>query len=249
MSERISIRGAFSDTDTSAPAALHPEIHILPPSRAWTPENFARQQIRGLVRQVFFSNAARPLRQVVFSPTESETDIGNLCQWVGRALASETTGSVAVVGRYPLKLKDRGLAGDSSSAEARPRPATRAQDSESSMPLRATAIPIRNNLWLVSALAEDAEFVPDAKWHAHLCEVRREFEYSIVEGPPAGESNEAIAMAQLADGIILVLSARHTRRPAAWTIKERLVAAQARILGTVLADRQFPLPESIYRRL
>jgi Mrp family chromosome partitioning ATPase len=79
--------------------------------------------------------------------------------------------------------------------------------------------------------------------------MRREFEYSIVEGPPAGESNEAMAMAQFADGIILVLSAQHTRRITARKIMEMLEASQVRILGTVLSDRVFPIPEGIYRRL
>jgi hypothetical protein len=32
-------------------------------------------------------------------------------------------------------------------------------------------------------------------------------------------------------------------------IKETLEGAQVRILGTVLSDRVFPIPEEIYRRL
>jgi Mrp family chromosome partitioning ATPase len=56
-------------------------------------------------------------------------------------------------------------------------------------------------------------------------------------------------MAQFADGIILVLSAHRTRRAMARKIKETLEAAQVRILGTVLSDRVFPIPERIYRRL
>jgi len=120
---------------------------------------------------------------------------------------------------------------------------------EAAVPLRRMAIPIRTNLWLVQALAEDGGRISDSRWHAHLCELRTGFEYSIVEGPPAGASSEATAMAQLADGIILVLSARRTRRATARCVKERLEAAQARILGTVLTDRLFPIPESIYRRL
>ncbi len=85
--------------------------------------------------------------------------------------------------------------------------------------------------------------------HSYLGAVRREFDYSILEGPPAGESNEATSMAQFADGIILVLSAGSTRRVVARRIKEMLEAAQARVLGTVLTDRVFPIPERIYRRL
>ena len=40
-----------------------------------------------------------------------------------------------------------------------------------------------------------------------------------------------------------------TRRIAARKIKETLEAAEARILGTVLSDRVFPIPDRIYRRL
>jgi Mrp family chromosome partitioning ATPase len=56
-------------------------------------------------------------------------------------------------------------------------------------------------------------------------------------------------MAQFADGIILVLSASNTRRVVARKIKEMLDATHARVLGTVLTDRIFPIPERIYRRL
>jgi Mrp family chromosome partitioning ATPase len=54
---------------------------------------------------------------------------------------------------------------------------------------------------------------------------------------------------QLADGIILVLDARSTRRATARKIKETLQGARSQILGTVLSERVFPVPESIYRRL
>ena len=71
----------------------------------------------------------------------------------------------------------------------------------------------------------------------------------VVEAPIAGDSNEATTMAQFADGIILILSALHTRRITARNIKQTLDAAHARILGTILSDRDFPIPQSIYRRL
>jgi Mrp family chromosome partitioning ATPase len=46
-----------------------------------------------------------------------------------------------------------------------------------------------------------------------------------------------------------VVSAQRTRRAAARTIKQALEAAHARILGTVLSERTFPVPEALYRRL
>jgi len=117
------------------------------------------------------------------------------------------------------------------------------------MPLRHTATRIRGNLWLVPDWTRGDDPVTATSLHSFLAEVRSQFVYSIVQGLPAGESNQATAMAQLADGIILVLSAQRTRRAAARKVKEMLEAAQARLLGTVLADRVFPIPEAIYRRL
>jgi hypothetical protein len=206
----------------------------------WNPEDFAREQIRGLVRQVFFSNDERPVRQVVFSALEPETDVKNICWQVGEALALETMGSIAVMGEYPQALVDAEMC----QAEAEEHSAK-----DGSTPLREAATRLRSNLWLVPAARRNGGRGATALLHSRLGEVRREFEYSIVEGPPAGESNQATAMAQFADGIILVLSACRTRRMMARKIKESLEAAQVRILGTVLRDRVFPIPEGLYRRL
>ena len=56
-------------------------------------------------------------------------------------------------------------------------------------------------------------------------------------------------MGGLCDGIVLVVEANSTRRVAAQKVKERLHAANARLLGAVLSDRTFPIPEAIYRKL
>jgi hypothetical protein len=184
------------------------------PLAGWNPEKFAREQIRGLVRQVFFAEGPRPVRQAVFSAVEPETDVWNICRRVAEALALETTGRVAVARRNrPVSVR-------------------------------------RGSLWTVQPgeSASDATVVA-SELHSYLRGLRAEFEYSIVEGPPAGESHEAAAMAQFADGIILVLSAQRTRRATARKIKESLETTQVRILGTVLSDRLFPVPEAIYRRL
>ncbi len=216
-----------------------PEVRGLHRAGGWNPESFAREQIRGLVRRVFFSNVVRTARQVVFSTIEAETDVRSICRRVGEALALETTGSIAVVGEYPQIVQD---------AETYFEGMADAPQGESTA-LRQAATRVRGNLWLVPALGIGGGTLTTALLHSHLCELRREFEYSIVVGPPAGESNVAAAMAQLADGIILVLSAHHTRRAAAHKIKHTLEGAQVHLLGTVLSDRVFPIPEGIYRRL
>jgi protein-tyrosine kinase len=48
---------------------------------------------------------------------------------------------------------------------------------------------------------------------------------------------------------VLVLEANSTRRVAARKAKQALEAANVRVLGTVLNNRTFPIPEKIYRLL
>jgi hypothetical protein len=209
-------------------------------SGSWNPEDFAREQIQGLVRQVFFSNSEHPVRQVVFCAVEFETDVSSICRRVGEALALETTETVALAGEYPEIL--RNLETDQEDT-----PGRGAKDE--GVVLRPYATRVRGNLWMVPAAKKNGDRFSTVELHSHLCAMRREFKYSIVAGPPARESNQTTAMAGFADGIILVLSAHRTRRNTARRIVDALEAAQARILGAVLSDRVFPIPERIYRRL
>ncbi len=230
--------GALLFARTAGREEARPQDRTVSQGRGWNPEIFAQEQIKGLVRQVFFSSAERPVRQIVISAVEPEADVRNLCRRVGEALALETTGRVAVVGECLQVLQDAELY-QSTQRPVRDEP----------MPLRQAATRVRENLWLLPPAKKNQDCITTASLHLYLGEVRREFDYSIVEAPAAGESNLATAMAQFADGIILVLSAHRTRRIMARKIKEMLERAQARILGTVLSDRDFPIPEGIYQRL
>ena len=192
---------------------------------AWNPERFGREQIRGLVRQVFLSSA--PARQVVFSPVDRFMDGGELCTRVAESLAAETESSVAILDQDAendeMRDRDRGL-----------------------RRLRDCGSRIRENIWRLPVLQAGISTVAV---QSYLLEVRQEFAYSIVNAPSLAQSEEAMAMAQAADGIVLVISARRTRRVAAVRTKEIVQAARARLLGVVLGDREFPIPERIYRGL
>jgi succinoglycan biosynthesis transport protein ExoP len=239
MREAVMSPGLFVARTTERERA-RPEDRSLKQAGGWNPEDFAREQIRGLVRQVFLSNVERPVRQVVFSAVEPETDVQNLCWRVGEALARETEKSIAVIGECPEALQDA----ETYAAEMTEHPVD-----DGSTARRQAATRVGGNLWLVPPAGNQRDQVTTALLHSYLGGMRTQFEYTIVVGPPAAESNAATAMAQLADGIVLVLSAHYTRRITARKIKEKLEAAQALVLGTVLSDRVFPIPEGIYRRL
>jgi len=202
----------------------------------WNPEDFAREQIRGLVRRVFFATRARPVKQVVFSAAEPHLDVAFICEQVARALAAETSSQVALVDQQQ-GLEEFGRS-----------PAR----SRGSAPIKVRSAQMALNLWRVpkDGLGEySKESGAGHHWLSCLAELRNEFEYAVIHGPPAAVSSEAALLGQMTDGIILVLGAHSTRRATARKIKETLEAAQSRILGTVLSERTFPMPERIYRRL
>jgi hypothetical protein len=215
----------------------------------WNPEDFAREQIRGLVRRVFFASGGRAITQVVFSAAEPHTEVAGICDQVGQALALETSAHIAVVGREPRAGEVlREHSGDVGRA---------VKSSINSSSIKASSIKSWStqtavNLWRVPGFGPHEwgeESGTGRYWLSCLAELRSEFEYAVIEGPAAGISSEAGLLGQLTDGIILVLGAHSTRRATARKIKETLEAAQSRILGTVLSKRRFPVPERIYRRL
>jgi hypothetical protein len=202
----------------------------------WNPEDFAREQIRGLVRRVFLASGVRPVKQVVFSAAGPRTDVATICNQVGQALALETSADVAIVERA-LRT------GETMRGHLR---------SVGSVAIKSWSRQIAVNLWCVPGFGwrEGGEETGTGRyWLSRLAELRNEFEYAVIQGPAAGTSSEAGLLGQMADGIILVLGAHSTRKATARKIKETLEAAQSRILGTVLSERRFPVPEGIYRRL
>lgn len=85
------------------------------------------------------------------------------------------------------------------------------------------------------------------RWRCILSELREEFPFVLISGPPAVQQVEIVVLGQMADGIVLILEANQTRRETARTIKQTLCAANVKVLGAVLNNRTFAVPESIYR--
>jgi hypothetical protein len=185
------------------------------------------------VQRVFFASQSRSIRQVVFTAMGPETDVAGLCDQVGRALAIETHSDVAIVEWEP------------------PTP------QGSSRPLLESAIKSWSvqagaNLWRVPGFGRRKcgdHFGTGEYGVSWLSRLRNEFEYAVIHGPAADISSEVALLGQLADGIVLVLDAHGTRRAKARQLKEKLEATRARILGSVLSGRRFPIPYGIYRRL
>lgn len=217
-----------------APAEAYFGGEVLPvhrEPRGWDRNGFAAEQIRSLVRRIFFSQETA-VKHVVFSATGPEPDALGICMRVAHSLSSETTADVALVTR---------------AANCRFKPqSSRLRNSS----IKERSIRLAANLWQVSPAEPDDENAGVGRfWAWYLAQLRREFEFGIVHGPIAGASSEAGFLADVADGLVLVLAANHTRKASAKNLKQILETGTTRILGAVLADRTFPIPERIYRRL
>jgi hypothetical protein len=223
---------------SAAQATPVPQAGIYRQPQDWNPKSFAREQIRSLVRRVFFTASAQPVKHVVFCAAEPHTDVGPLCDQVGRALALETSAEIAIVSL------------NSAGPETLQAPTHRVFPAGTE--IKSWSTQIGTNLWRVPQSGW-REFQQDSGtgrcWISRLAELQSNFEYVVIHGPAAGMSSETAVLGQLADGIILVLEAHSTRRATARKIIETLESSHSRILGTVLSERKFPVPERLYRRL
>jgi hypothetical protein len=234
--------GLRDDLFEVAPVAAN--VPKKPPSRVWAPDQYAEQQIRGLVRRIFFPGWPKPARQVVFSAVDEGRDAGGICMQVARTLEIQTPGTVCVVeaNRKGLELENTygGTTGDPVSAVPK------------TGWLRKSSRQISDRLWfmpLEAFLGEDKTELSASWLRGRMGQLRLDFDYTVVHAAPAGRSTEVALLGQVSDGVILVLEANGTRRIAAQQSRAMLQTANVRLLGAVLSERTFPIPEALYRKL
>ena len=80
-------------------------------------------------------------------------------------------------------------------------------------------------------------------------ELRRQFAFVLIAAPPISDPTAILPLARTADGVVVVLKAGNTRRAALLTALQELKIAEVKVLGTVLNQREYPIPQSIYRWL
>ena len=111
---------------------------------------------------------------------------------------------------------------------------------------------IGGNLWLAgpNILADNSRaLLPPDQLKERFAQLREMFEYMLIDAPGTSVCGDAQLLGLVADAAILVIEASSTRRLTARKAKDTLDAAGVRLLGTVLHNRSFPIPESLYKRL
>jgi Mrp family chromosome partitioning ATPase len=82
-----------------------------------------------------------------------------------------------------------------------------------------------------------------------IAELKKEFDFVLIDAPPVSSFASAALLSQMSEGVILVVEAHGTRREAARRAKEALEGANVKLLGAILNNRTFPIPERLYRKL
>ncbi len=214
--------------------------------KRFDPSKFAHEESMRLVQRIFFAQAKEAPKTVVFAGM----DHGNGCSWLcartADTLANNTGGSVCLVDanlRAPSLPGIYGVTNHYGLTDAL----------RQAGPIRSFVKNLTvHNLSLLTCGSMDADtanVLNSDGLRTRFAELRREFDYVIVDAPPLTRCADAVTLGQVTDGFVMVLEANSTRKEVAQMAADNLRAANIHILGAVLNKRTFPIPDLLYKKL
>jgi len=196
------------------------------------------EEMLRLVHRIFLSANGSAPRQVVLCGVDDENGSSSVCARAGLTLAANSSRPVCLVDANVRSPRLSGLFGIEGTNPF----------SGPSAPLRDQCVKIGGNLWLAgpSILADNScVLLPPDELKKRLAQLREAFEYMLIDAPGTSVCGDAQLLGLVADAAILVIEANSTRRLTARNAKNSLDAAAVRLLGTVLHNRSFPIPERL----
>ena len=185
-----------------------------------------------LVHQVFLSPGQQPPSVVVFAGMDHGHGCSQICTSVAEALAGDLLRSVCLVEANFRSPAVFGLfaapAGSGLTGALTHRGAIRSFMSP---------VDLNGNLWLLSSgsLHQDSPgLLASGALRERIAELRQEFEFVLIDAPPVTRYADALALGQLADGLVLVVEAGLTRRDETTAAVATLRASGISILAAVL---------------
>jgi Mrp family chromosome partitioning ATPase len=200
------------------------------------------EEVLRLIQRIFLSANGSVPRQVVLCGVDGENGSSSVCAMAGRTLAANSSRPVCLVDANVRSPRLSGIFGVDGMTPF----------SGQSAPLREQCVKVGGNLWLAgpNILADNSRvLLPPVQLKERLARLRETFEYMLIDAPGTSVCGDAQLLGLVADAAILVIEANSTRRLTARKAKETLDAAGVRLLGTVLHNRSFPIPEMLYKRL
>jgi len=205
--------------------------------------SFAREEILRLVQHLFLATeniSGTKRRQVVFCGIDNIEGSNLLCARIGRILAEQVQSQVCVV--------DANVRVPPSSPLVDLLPF---DDSQEGGATKGASRRVSENLWLASgdSACRSGANPTLGDVQTWISGLPAEFAHVVISAPPIGLYTDAALLGQAADGVVLVLEANSTRWQAALRAKQVLEGANVSVLGAVLNNRTFPIPEKVYRLL
>jgi Mrp family chromosome partitioning ATPase len=200
-----------------------------------------------LAHRLFLQPRNDSIRAVVFCPADGTDASFEVCARVGATLAGQAVGTVCLVDadtRAPRLHRYFGVANAEGGGFA-----TFVSLNDASG-LHAY-LHRDSNLWFMPAgliKRESSPVVSYDQLKGCISKLRAEFDYVLLQSPSVTEQDDAISLGRLSDGVVLVIDEQLTKRTVALKAKEKLVSNHIRMLGAVLNNRSFPIPDAIYRR-
>ena len=214
--------------------------------RIMVPDSAVREESLKLVQRLFLAPGQGAPKVVTFVGVEQGNGCSRLCAVSANLLAESVSGSVCLLEgdfRGPSLPALFGVDNHHGLSDAL------RQDGSIRNFARRVA---RDNLWLLScgSLGPDAltSLSSDRMKH-RIEELRKEFDYVLIDSPPLTAYADALIVGRLSDGAVLVVEANATRREAALRVADSLKSSRIPVLGVVLNKRTFPIPGALYKRL
>jgi Mrp family chromosome partitioning ATPase len=236
------------DAETEIEAPMGPQeveaVPAKPPRFDMDPRQ--RDEVTKLVQRVFLVSESGGSRVVTFCALEPGGDSSWICSRAAEMLAAQVTGTVCVVDanfvQPSLHLQFGTECGNGLTDALQHSDAIQRY-------LRPSGV---RNLWFLNCGSEAHQWqalLGSDRMRARLAELRAEFDYVLIDAPALNPSNDVMALGHASEGVVLVLKANSSRREVARKAVKDFENASVRVLGAVLSDRTFPIPENIYKKL
>jgi Mrp family chromosome partitioning ATPase len=202
-----------------------------------------QRNLSGLVERVFLPVSGEPTRSLAFVSIGTDADSGPLAAAAAEMLAERTSRTVCVVDAHfrtpSLHLRFE-LSNTGGFAEAL------AADT----PLVEAARRLQRNLWVIPAGVASAPVVfSTAAARQRISQLVTTFDHVIFDVDPVTPGSDIAALLRLLGGVIVVIAADSTRRETARRAKQTLTESGVTVIGAVLTNRRFPIPDALFRLL
>jgi succinoglycan biosynthesis transport protein ExoP len=203
----------------------------------------AQEEARKLVQNIFLSSDDTPHQVVVFAGVDSGNGCSRISSLMSRTLAAHTTAPICLVDanlRTPAPASAFHYDNDYGLTDSLRSPGPISEFVRCAGPENLSVLSCG------SGARDSVALLTSSNMRERMADLRNEFAYVLIDAPPLNNYADAVALGQLADGLVLILEANVTRRESALRVADHLRNMQVKLLGAVLNKRTFPIPEVIY---